>query len=59
MKPVKKSAKVASQLVNRKKNLAVIEETIRSDPSSEEKLESVKMFLTQRIESMELELTRH
>ncbi len=59
MKPVKKSAKVASQLENRKKNLAVIEETIRSDPSSEEKLESVKMFLTQRIESMELELTRH
>jgi hypothetical protein len=59
MKPERKSRKLASQLENRKKNLAVVEETMRADPSSEEKLDPVKMFLSQRIESMELELKRN
>jgi hypothetical protein len=52
----KKSDKLTSQLENRKRNLAVIEETIHSDPRSGEKLVSVKDFLSQRIESIEHEL---
>jgi hypothetical protein len=59
MKPSTKSKKLESQLEHRKRNLAVVEETIRSDPSSEAKLDPVKLFLSQRIESMELELKRH
>lgn len=58
MKTHRKSEKLASQLENRKRNLSVVEETIRSDPSSEEKLDPVKAFLNQRIESMELELKK-
>jgi len=58
MKPGKKSNKLESQLQNRKKNLEVVEETIRSDPASENKLGSVKVFLSQRIESMEHELNK-
>ena len=52
----KKSDKLASQLENRKRNLAVIEETIRSDSQSGESLAPVKEFLSHRIESIELEL---
>jgi len=52
----KKSDKLASQLENRKRNLAVIEETIQSDPQSGDRLVPVKDFLSHRIESMELEL---
>jgi hypothetical protein len=59
MKPVKKSKKIESQLENRKRNLEVVEETIRSDPTSEEKLDSVKDFLSRRIESLEVELKRN
>ena len=59
MKPVKKSRKLANELEDRKKNLAVIEETIRVDPRSVEILDPVKIFLSQRIESIELELTRN
>lgn len=58
MKARKKSEKLASQLENRKRNLAVIEETIHADPSSQQKLDSVKVFLSRRIETMELELTK-
>jgi septal ring factor EnvC (AmiA/AmiB activator) len=59
MKPVKKSQKLANQLEDRKKNLAVVEETIKTDPRSEEILDPVKTFLSHRIESIELELTRN
>jgi hypothetical protein len=59
MRPVKKSKKIESQLENRKRNLEVVEETIRSDPASEEKLDSVKDFLSRRIESLEVELRRN
>jgi hypothetical protein len=59
MKPGGKSRKIASQLESRKRNLAVIEETIKSDPRSEQKLDPVKEFLSQRIESLELELKRN
>jgi len=52
----RKSDKLASQLENRKRNLAVIEEAIQSDPHSGERLLPVKDFLSQRIESIELEL---
>jgi len=55
----KKSDKVAQQIENRKRNLEVVEETIRSDPSSEEILDPVKAFLNQRIESLEIELKRN
>ncbi len=57
MKPAKPE-KLASQLEHRKKNLAVVEETIKSDPSSVELLDPVKVFLSQRIESMQNELTK-
>jgi len=59
MKPSTKSKKLVSQLEDRKRNLAVVEETIRTDPSSEVKLDPVKLFLSQRIESMELELKKN
>jgi len=59
MKHERKSKKLESQLENRKKNLEVIEETIRSDPASEETLGSVKSFLSERIDSMEHELKKH
>jgi hypothetical protein len=59
MKPVKKSRKISVQLENRKRNLEVVEETIRSDPAAEEKLDPVKDFLSRRIESLEVELTRN
>jgi len=52
----KKSDKLASQLESRKRNLAVIEETIQADPESRETLAPVKNFLSHRIESIELEL---
>jgi hypothetical protein len=52
----RKSDKLASQLENRKRNLAVIDETIQSDPESREALVPVKDFLSHRIESIELEL---
>lgn len=59
MKPTKKKPeKLASELENRKRNLAVIQETMRSDPSSEPTLEPVKNFLSQRIESIEIELRK-
>jgi hypothetical protein len=47
---------LTSQLENRKRNLAVVEEAIQSDPHSGEILVPVKDFLSQRIESIELEL---
>jgi len=59
MKPQKKAKKLSSELENRKRNLAVVEETIKSDPSSEQKLEPVKTFLSERIESIELELNKN
>jgi septal ring factor EnvC (AmiA/AmiB activator) len=59
MRSRKKSEKLASQLESRKKNLAVVEETIREDPSSQEKLDPVKTFLSQKIESIELELRKN
>jgi len=59
MKPHKKSDKLASQLENRRQNLAVVEETIRSDPNSEQLLDPVKSFLSHRIETMELELRKN
>jgi len=52
----RKSDNLTTQLENRKRNLAVIEETIQSDPNSGEKLVPVKDFLAHRIESIELEL---
>lgn len=55
----KKADRLASQLQNRKQNLAVIEETMKSDPGSEHRLEPVKEFLNQRIESLELALKRN
>jgi len=59
MKSVSKTQRLAHQLEDRKRNLAVIEETIRTDPGSVEMLDSVKVFLSHRIESIELELTRN
>jgi len=59
MKSRQKSDKLASQLDNRRKNLAVVEETIRSDPNSGELLDPVKTFLSRRIETMELELRKN
>lgn len=59
MKSSKKSKKLEAQLENRKRNLEVVEETIRADPASEETLGSVKYFLSQRIESMETEIKKH
>jgi len=58
MRTHKKSEKLSSQLENRKRNLAVIEETMQADPTSQEKLDSVKVFLSRRIEMLELELTK-
>ena len=59
MKPVRQSKKIESQLQIRKKNLEVVEETIRSDPDSENTLGSVRVFLSQRIETLEHELNRN
>jgi hypothetical protein len=59
MKPDRKSKKLESQLENRRRNLEVVKETIRSDPASESTLGSVKVFLSERIESMEHELNRN
>jgi hypothetical protein len=58
MKSASKSQKLSLQLEHRKKNLAVVEETIRSDPAAQEILDPVKVFLYQRIESIELELRK-
>ena len=55
----RKPEKIASQLENRKRNLAVIEETIEADKNSGYKLVPVKDFLSQRIESLELELRKN
>jgi len=55
----KKPARIATQLENRKRNLAVIQETIDADKSSGYKLVPVKEFLSQRIESLELELRKN
>jgi hypothetical protein len=52
--PPKKS--IISQLENRKHNLSVIQEAIQADARSAEKLESVRNFLSQRIEVLEKEL---
>ena len=54
-----KPEKIASQLRSRKRNLAVIQETIETDKSSGYKLVPVKDFLSQRIESLELELKKN
>ena len=51
--------KLYSQLENRRRNLAAIRETIEADKNSGYKLVPVKDFLSQRIESMELELKRN
>ncbi|MDA4129775.1 MAG: hypothetical protein OK457_03285 [Thaumarchaeota archaeon] len=51
--------KTSSQLQNRKRNLAVIQETIDADKNSGYKLVPVKDFLSHRIESLELELKRN
>jgi hypothetical protein len=59
MKPDKKSKKLNVELQNRKRNLEVVEEAIRTDPASQEKLDPVKLFLSQRIESLELELMKN
>jgi hypothetical protein len=59
MKVERKSKKLVSQLEHRKRNLEVLEETIRADPSSEVKLDPVKLFLSQRIESLESELKKN
>ena len=55
----KKPEKIAYQLENRKRNLAVIQETIEADKNSGYKLVPVKDFLSQRIESLELELRKN
>jgi len=52
----RKSDKLTSQLEDRKRNLAVVEEAIQSDPHSVKTLVPVKDFLSQRIETIELEL---
>ena len=49
----RKSDKLTSQLENRKRNLAVVEEAIQSDPHSVKTLVPVKDFLSQRIETIE------
>ena len=54
--PTKSKTKIAGQLENRKRNLAVIEETIRLDDISGQKLIPVREFLTERIEVLEKEL---
>jgi hypothetical protein len=51
--------KLYSQLEHRRKNLAVIEQTIEADKNSGYKLVPVKDFLSQRIESLELELKKN
>ncbi|MDG6997517.1 MAG: hypothetical protein JRN15_00190 [Nitrososphaerota archaeon] len=53
--PSKKN--IMSQLENRKHNLSVIQDAINADARSAEKLESVRNFLSQRIEVLEKELT--
>ena len=55
----KSTDKLSSQLENRRRNLAAIQETIEADKNSGYKLVPVKDFLSQRIESMELELKRN
>ena len=55
----KTTDKLYSQLENRRKNLAAIEETIEADKNSGYRLVPVKDFLSQRIESMELALKRN
>ena len=54
--PTKSIRKIAGQLENRKRNLAVIEETIRLDDTSGQKLIPVREFLTERIQLLENEL---
>jgi hypothetical protein len=52
----RKSKKLASQLENRKQNLAVIQEAIKADSRNGQKLVPVEEFLAQRIELLENEL---
>ncbi|MHB1867949.1 MAG: hypothetical protein ACYCPP_03290 [Nitrososphaerales archaeon] len=47
---------VASQIENRKHNLAVVQEAIAADSRSAEKLVPVREFLSHRIELLEQEL---
>ena len=51
--------KIFSQLENRKKNLAVIQEAIDGDKNSGYLLIPVKDFLVHRIDSLQLELKRN
>ena len=53
--PSKKKS-IASQLENRKHNLAVIQEAIQTDARAGQKLLQVRDFLTQRIRVLEQEL---
>ena len=48
--------KIASQIENRKHNLAVVQEAIQADARSAEKLVPVRDFLSHRIELLEQEL---
>lgn len=47
---------IASELENRKHNLAVIQEAMEADANSGEKLVSVRDYLSSRIQLLEQEL---
>ena len=50
------SSRLEDQLENRRKNLAVIQETIQRDASSGHKLFAVRDFLARRVQELEHEL---
>ncbi|MCL4519371.1 MAG: hypothetical protein M1587_09255 [Thaumarchaeota archaeon] len=51
-------SKLEYELENRKRNLAAIQETIQRDANSGQKLESVRDFLSQRVQRLEQELSQ-
>ena len=52
------SSKLEYQLENRKRNLAVIQEAIRRDSNSGQKLVAVRDFLVRRVQQLENELNQ-
>ncbi|MDG7001799.1 MAG: hypothetical protein JRN15_22105 [Nitrososphaerota archaeon] len=51
-------SKLEYELESRKRNLAVIQETIQRDANSGQKLESLREFLSQRVQRLEQELSQ-